>query len=233
METASPVQVKQSSVLGLSEVEVKERVSKGLTNKTDLSSGKTTKEIIVSNAFTYFNLIFLVIAILLCVVGSFRNPTFLPLVIANTLVGIIQELRAKKTIEKMSLLNAPHAIALRDGAEKKITADELVRDDVILLSAGDQICADAVVLAGNVFVNESLLTGESDEIEKTSGAKLMSGSFVVSGKCYAKLEKVGNDSYISKLTKEAKELGTKEESEMIRSINKIIKSHIKKVSNFL
>lgn len=224
METASPVQVKQSSVLGLSEAEVKERVSKGLTNKTDLSSGKTTKEIIVSNAFTYFNLIFLVIAILLCVIGSFRNLTFLPLVIANTLVGIIQELRAKKTIEKMSLLNAPHAIALRDGAEKKITADELVRDDVILLSAGDQICADAVVLAGNVFVNESLLTGESDEIEKTGGAKLMSGSFVVSGKCYAKLEKVGNDSYISKLTKEAKELGTKEESEMIRSINKIIKA---------
>lgn len=223
METTSPAKTVQTSALGLSTAEVKERVSKGLTNKTDISSGKTTKEIIVSNTFTYFNLIFLVIAILLCVVGSFRNLTFLPLIIGNTLVGIIQELRAKKTIEEMSLLNAPHAVVLRDGKEKKVTSDELVRDDVILLSAGDQICADAVVLAGNVFVNESLLTGESDEIEKTAGTKLMSGSFVVSGKCYAKLEKVGNDSYISKLTKEAKEMGTKEESEMIRSINKIIK----------
>lgn len=223
METSTAVKQSQSPVLGLSTAEVKKRVSEGLTNKTDISSGKTTKEIIVSNTFTYFNLIFLIIAILLCVVGSFRNLTFLPIIIGNTLVGIIQELRAKKTLEEMSLLNAPHAIALRDGTEKKVMADELVRDDVILLSAGDQICADAVVLAGNIFVNESLLTGESDEIEKTSGMKLMSGSFVVSGKCYAKLEKVGNDSYISKLTKEAKEMGTKEESEMIRSINKIIK----------
>ena len=150
---------REMSINGLTGAEVQERTARGLTNKVDLSTGLTTREIILSNTLTYFNLIFLVITILLCVVGSFRNLTFLPIIIGNMLIGIIQELRAKKTLDKMNILNAPHAVVVRDGKQSQVMSDELVVDDVILLSAGDQICADAVVLDGNVMVNESLLTG--------------------------------------------------------------------------
>ena len=211
------------NIMGLTDEEVRQRVEEGFTNRTDISTDKTTKEIVVSNVFTYFNLIFLVITILLIMVGSFRNLTFLPIIIGNTVIGIVQEIRAKKTLEKMSLLNAPHADVIRNGSVKQISTEELVKDDVILLTAGKQICADAVVISGNIQVNESLLTGEADEVEKTEGSTLMSGSFVVSGECYARLEKVGNESYISKLSLEAKSMGGKEQSEMIRSINLIVK----------
>lgn len=211
------------NITGLTDEEVRQRVEEGLTNRADISTDKTTKEIVVSNVFTYFNLIFLVITILLIMVGSFRNLTFLPIIIGNTVIGIVQEIRAKKTLEKMSLLNAPHADVIRNGSVKQISTEELVKDDVILLTAGKQICADAVVISGNIQVNESLLTGEADEVEKTEGSTLMSGSFVVSGECYARLEKVGNESYISKLSLEAKSMGGKEQSEMIRSINLIVK----------
>ena len=211
------------NITGLTDEEVRQRVEEGLTNRADISTDKTTKEIVISNVFTYFNLIFLVITILLIMVGSFRNLTFLPIIIGNTIIGIVQEIRAKKTLEKMSLLNAPHADVIRNGSVKQISTEELVKDDVILLTAGKQICADAVVISGNIQVNESLLTGEADEVEKTEGSTLMSGSFVVSGECYARLEKVGNESYISKLSLEAKSMGGKEQSEMIRSINLIVK----------
>lgn len=211
------------NITGLTDEEVRQRVEEGLTNRADISTDKTTKEIVISNVFTYFNLIFLVIMILLIMVGSFRNLTFLPIIIGNTVIGIVQEIRAKKTLEKMSLLNAPRADVIRNGSVKQISTEELVKDDVILLTAGKQICADAVVISGNIQVNESLLTGEADEVEKTEGSTLMSGSFVVSGECYARLEKVGNESYISKLSLEAKSMGGKEQSEMIRSINLIVK----------
>lgn len=211
------------NITGLTDEEVRQRVEEGLTNRADISTDKTTKEIVISNVFTYFNLIFLVITILLIMVGSFRNLTFLPIIIGNTVIGIVQEIRAKKTLEKMSLLNAPHADVIRNSSVKQISTEELVKDDVILLTAGKQICADAVVISGNIQVNESLLTGEADEVEKTEGSTLMSGSFVVSGECYARLEKVGNESYISKLSLEAKSMGGKEQSEMIRSINLIVK----------
>lgn len=211
------------NIMGLTDEEVRQRVEEGLTNRADISTDKTTKEIVISNVFTYFNLIFLVITILLIMVGSFRNLTFLPIIIGNTVIGIVQEIRAKKTLEKMSLLNAPHADVIRNGSVKQISTEKLVKDDVILLTAGKQICADAVVISGNIQVNESLLTGEADEVEKTEGSTLMSGSFVVSGECYARLEKVGNESYISKLSLEAKSMGGKEQSEMIRSINLIVK----------
>lgn len=211
------------NITGLTDEEVRQRVEEGLTNRADISTDKTTKEIVISNVFTYFNLIFLVITILLIMVGSFRNLTFLPIIIGNTVIGIVQEIRAKKTLEKMSLLNAPHADVIRNGSVKQISTEELVKDDVILLTAGKQICADAVVISGNIQVNESLLTGEADEVEKTEGSTLMSGSFVVSGECYARLEKVGNESYISKLSLEAKSMGDNEQSEMIRSINLIVK----------
>ena len=211
------------NITGLTDEEVRQRVEEGLTNRADISTDKTTKEIVISNVFTYFNLIFLAITILLIMVGSFRNLTFLPIIIGNTVIGIVQEIRAKKTLEKMSLLNAPRADVIRNGSVKQISTEELVKDDVILLTAGKQICADAVVISGNIQVNESLLTGEADEVEKTEGSTLMSGSFVVSGECYARLEKVGNESYISKLSLEAKSMGGKEQSEMIRSINLIVK----------
>ena len=210
-------------IMGLNENEVAARVNAGLVNKADISTDKSVKEIIRSNTLTYFNLIFFIIAGLLCVVGSFRNLTFLPVVIGNSLIGIFQEIRAKKTLEKMSILNAPHAVAIRSGRQVKISTDELVKDDVVVFSAGDQICADAVVISGNIKVNEALLTGESDEIEKVGGSSLMSGSFVVSGQCCARLVNVGEEAYIYKLTKEAKEMGSGEQSEMVKSINQIVK----------
>ena len=210
-------------IIGLTSEEVRERIDKGLTNYTDISTQKTVGQIVKSNLLTYFNLIFLILTVLLCIVGSFRNLTFLPVIIGNTVIGIFQELRAKKTLDKMSMLNAPHSIVVRDGEQQQIQSEDLVKDDIIILAAGNQICADATVLSGSISVNESLLTGESDEIMKRSGDGLMSGSFVVSGQCYAKLDKVGNESYISKLTAQAKAMGDGEQSEMIRYINKLVK----------
>ena len=207
---------------GLSDAQVEERAAKGLNNKASDCTGKTIKQIIISNVFTYFNLIFLILVILLCIAGSFRNLTFLPVIIGNTLIGIFQEIRAKKTLEKMSILNAPHAIVIRNGIEKQILSEELVKDDIIRLSASDQICADAVVVQGAIQVNESLLTGESDEIDKKSGSSLMSGSFVTAGQCYARLVNVGDEAYVAKLNAQAKAMGEGEQSEMIRSINRIV-----------
>ena len=210
-------------IMGLTSEEVRERIDNGQTNHTDISTQKTVGQIVKSNLLTYFNLIFLILTVLLCIVGSFRNLTFLPVIIGNTVIGIFQELRAKKTLDKMSMLNAPHSIVVRDGEQQQIQSEELVKDDIIILSASNQICADATVLSGSISVNEALLTGESDEIMKRSGDGLMSGSFVVSGQCYAKLDKVGNESYISQLTAQAKAMGDGEQSEMIRYINKLVK----------
>ena len=212
-----------NKIIGLKDSEVQQRIASGLTNKLNMGTDKTTMEIVLSNVCTYFNLIFLIISILLIMVGSFRNLTFLPVIIGNTLIGIVQELRAKKTLDTMKFLSAPHSDVIRDGELQNILSEELVKDDIILLKAGKQICADAIVISGSVQVNESLLTGESDEIEKAVGSKLLSGSFVVSGECYAKLEKVGEESYISKLSTQAKTMKSKEQSEMIRHINLIVK----------
>lgn len=207
---------------GLTSEQVSEYRENGWDNCSVQPPSKTTKEIIKSNLLTYFNLIFLLIAILLVVVGSFRDLTFLPIIIANTLIGIIQELNAKKTLEKLTVLNAPKVRAVRNGKTKMVSSEDLVLDDIVIFTAGNQICADAVVAEGEVSVNESLLTGESDEITKKPGDHLMSGSFIVSGSCYARLEKVGADSYISKLTIEAKATKEGEQSEMIRSLNKLV-----------
>ena len=163
------------------------------------------------------------LAVLLCLVGSFRDLTFLPVIIANTLIGIIQEIRAKQVLDKLAMLNAPRASVVRDGKRTVINAEDLVVDDIVIFKAGDQVCADAEVSAGEVQVNESLLTGEADEITKRKGDKLMSGSFIVSGQCHARLDKVGEDSYISKLTLQAKAMQSKEQSEMIRSLDKLVK----------
>lgn len=209
---------------GLTEQQVQEHRLHGWTNQEVDSSSKSAEDIIKENVFTYFNLIFLVLAILLCIAGSFRNLTFLPVIIANTLIGIIQELRAKRVLDKMNMLNAPHASVVRNGKTSVIDAQELVLDDIVVFKAGNQVCADAEVCAGTVQVNESLLTGESDEVTKHKGDFLMSGSFIVSGQCHARLDKVGEDSYISKLTMEAKQMQSVEQSEMIRSLDKLVKA---------
>ena len=208
---------------GLSVKQVQERIENGQINAAVDSSSKTVKEIIHENVFTYFNLIFSVLAVLLIIAGSFRDLTFLPVIIANTLIGIIQEVRAKKVVDNLTMLNVPQVTVIRDGKKKTVRPEELVLDDIVLFRAGNQICADAIVCAGEVQVNESLLTGESDEIVKTEGNQLMSGSFIVSGECYARLNKVGADSYISKLTIQAKKMQDGEQSEMIRSLNKLVK----------
>ena len=208
---------------GLTNRQVQEHRDGGWSNLSVDPPAQTTKEIIHENVFTYFNLIFLVLAILLCLVGSFRNLTFLPVIIINTLIGIIQEIRSKNVLAKLNMLNAPHASVVRGGKESVVDSEELVLDDIVLFKSGNQICADAVVVEGEVRVNEALLTGESDEVIKRCGEHLMSGSFVVAGQCHARLEAVGVDSYISKLTLEAKAMQKGEQSEMIRSLDKLVK----------
>lgn len=222
--TENKNQKQAGTIRGLTAQQVAERMEKGLWNKKAESATKTTKEIIKSNVFTYFNLIFLVIALLLIGVGAFRDLTFLPIIIANTLIGIVQEIRSKKVLDDLSILNSPKTRVIRDGSKKGIPADELVLDDIVELSAGGQIPADAVVLNGQLNVNESLLTGESDEIVKKSGDELLSGSFVVSGSCLARLTKVGEESYISKLTHRATQTKEGEQSEMIRSLNRLVQA---------
>ena len=216
------VRIETTADTGLTQAQVKERMEKGWSNAPVDSPSKTTKEIIISNVFTYFNLIFLVIAVLLLLVGAFRDLTFLPVIICNTLIGIIQEIRSKKVLDKLSVLNAPKATVVREGKLQTIPAEKAVLDDVVKFQAGNQICADATVIDGEVQVHESLLTGESDEITKKPGDTLMSGSFVVSGSCLGRLEQVGADSYISKLTLEAKATKEGEQSEMIRSLDKLV-----------
>ena len=208
---------------GLTAEQVRAHFDAGWYNETMDSCTKSVRDIVLSNTLTYFNLIFLVLGVLLIIVGSFRNLTFLPVIFANSAIGIFQEIRAKKVLDNMNMLNAPMAKVIRDGKPNVIKTQELVADDVVIFGAGSQICADAVVLSGSVLVNEALLTGESDDIVKKNGDSLMSGSFVVSGECRARLENVGRDSYISKLTMEAKAMGSGEESEMIRSLNNLLK----------
>ncbi|EOE6429418.1 cation-translocating P-type ATPase [Enterococcus hirae] len=208
---------------GLTDEQVAERVHAQATNETIDPSFKTNKQIVLQNIFTYFNLIFIVLAVLLCLVSSYKNLTFLPVILANTGIAIYQEIRSKKILDNLSVLNAAKVTVVRNGAANKIDMEELVLDDVILLETGQQIPADGYVLDGKLQVNEALLTGEADEIVKEVDDYLMSGSFVVSGKAYVRLDKVGCDSYISQLTAKAKKMGGGEQSEMIASLNKLIK----------
>ena len=222
-EVSDPKRFKADPDEGLSASQVRQRIAEGLDNKPVESPSKTVKEILADNIFTYFNLIFVILSVLLIVVGSYRDLTFMPVIIANALIGIIQELRSKSVLDKITVLNAPVSTAVRDGQVISVPSKELVLDDIVIFKAGNQICADAIVVDGNVSVNESLLTGESDEITKKPGDTLMSGSYIVSGSCRARLEKVGRHSYISRLTLQAKKSKKGEQSEMIRSLNKIVK----------
>ena len=218
-EQSSPV---PENPRGLTSGEVQERVAQGKTNQVEDHSSMSVSQIIRSNVFTYFNLIFAVIAALLIAVGAFKGLTFLPVIIANMLIGIAQQIYAKRILDKLSLLDVTDYTALRDGREEKISSGDLVQDDVVLLESGQQIPADGIVLAGGVSVNESLLTGEQDEIVKKEGAELRSGSFVVSGRAWMRLLSVGSESYAAKLTQKAKQVSEKP-ADMVRDIERIIR----------
>jgi cation-transporting ATPase E len=208
--------------MGLSSEQVLQRVAQHAKNDKVESSTLSVSEIIKSNVFTYFNLVFAVIAVMLALVGAWRDMLFLPVIIANTFIGIIQEVHSKRILDRLAVQHAPQSIVVRDGQKLQIPADQLVLDDIVEFGAGSQIPADAVVVDGELQVNESLITGESDEIPKRVGDPLLSGSFVVSGTALARLDKVGRDSYISQLTLQATETKRGEQSEMIRSLNYLI-----------
>ncbi len=208
---------------GLTAAQAAQRMAAGLGNAPVAAPTKTEGQIIFGNIFTFFNLIFVVLAACLMLVGSFHNMLFLFIAIANTLIGIVQEIRSKRVIDKLKLLNAPKTTVVRDGETCSIATEALVRDDVVVFTAGNQIPADAVVLTGEVQVNEALLTGEPDAIIKTHGGALLSGSFVVAGTCRAVLTHVGADSYAAKLTLEAKKGHAIQKSEMMRSLDRLIR----------
>jgi len=207
---------------GLSSEIVEQRIKDGLSNSSDKAKGKSISQIIFSNIFTFFNLLFLTIAIILIVIGEFKNLIFLLTVVANLLVGIFQEIKAKKQIDKLSLLSVPTSIVIRDGEKIEIPIEEVVLDDITFFTSGKQISTDCIVLEGNVEVNESLLTGESEAIAKPKGSILYSGSFIVSGSCIARVDKVGANSYIEKLARDAKKY-KKPKSELLRTLNGILK----------
>lgn len=207
---------------GLSSAQAQERVDAGWANLPIAPPGKTVGQIIKSNVFTYFNMLFFLLAAFVLVFGTWQNAMFLGVVFANIAIGIVQELRSKRTLDKLTLLTAPHGAVIRDGRQRKIPTSEMVRDDIVVFSAGSQIFADAVVVAGECSVNEALITGEADEIKKPAGADLLSGSFVVSGECRARLTQVGADSYANRLTIEAKEAKPPQQSEMMRSLTRLV-----------
>lgn len=211
------------SLKGLTSFEVEERIRQGKINKNIDETDRPVWEIVKRNTFTFFNLIFAVIAILISLVQAWNQLIFLPIIVINTIVGIYQEIKAKRYLDQMTLLHAPQSTVIRNGQQEKIASDDLVEEDIIILKIGNQIVADARIVEGSIFVNESLLTGEADEIEKNVDNKLLSGSFVVSGEAKVILEKVGKDSYISKLTEQAKLVDHGEDSEMLRALNKLLK----------
>ena len=208
---------------GLSKDEVQERLKAGQDNRAVKAPSKSVARVIFDHVFTYFNGVFAVIAVILISVKSYRDLTFLGVILANTLIGIVQELRTKNVLDNLKMINAARVDVVREGEIVEVLTEELVLDDIARFKAGEQIPADAEILSGEVLVNEALLTGEADEISKKKGAELLSGSFVVSGECFAKLTRVGENSYISKLTLQAKTIKTGEQSEIVRSLNKIVR----------
>lgn len=207
---------------GLTGADVAVRVHAGYTNAPVEPASRTTGQIIARNVFTYFNMLFFALAVLVVLVGQMREIIFMGVVLINLFIGIIQELRSKKLLDKLTILSSPKATVIRDGTAQHVRTEDLVLDDIVVFESGMQICADGMIVEGDVQVNEALVTGESDEISKSSGDELLSGSFVVSGSCKARLEKVGADSFVSKLTIEAKKSGKRKQSEMLRSLTRLV-----------
>jgi len=215
--------VKADPNVGLTVEQVVERINKGYINKTNKTNNKTYLSIFINNIFTFFNILCVAIAICLVFAGSFKDLFFLVIMLANTSIGIIQEIKAKRTIDKLSLLTAPTTKVIRGGNEYEVTTEEVVLDDIVLFTNGKQIVADCVMLEGTVEVNESLLTGESVPIKKSKGDILLAGSFISSGSCRARVDKIGDDCYIEELSKKAKTY-KKPKSELFNSLNSIIKA---------
>ena len=208
--------------LGLTGEQVHERLAGGWDNRPVEPPGATVQQIIVKNVCTYFNFLFFLLAGCVIAVRQWLNLTFLGPVFCNMFIGIVQDLRVKKKVDNLRIMSAPKCRAVRDGQIVQTEAAALVRDDIAVFGPGDQIPADAVVAAGECRVNEALVTGEADEIVKRPGDALLSGSFVVSGSCRARLTKVGADSFVSRLTTEARQTGSQPQSEMMRSLTKLI-----------
>ena len=210
------------TIKGLTHEEIEEKIKQGKSNKVKIKTNESILKILRKNIFTYFNFIFLILTILLITSHSYRNLTFLGIIITNILIGIIQQIRSKITLDKLSLLDKNKYIVIRDGKEEEIDSDNLVEGDFIILEAGKQIPADAEVVSGKIYVNESLLTGEQNEIEKSINSNLMSGSFVISGRAVVKLTNVGDESFSAKIMKESKKI-KETNSEMISAIDNIVK----------
>ena len=208
--------------IGLTSDIVEDRYIDGFDNKTQERKTKSIPKIIFTNVISFFNIMMFLIAAALIAVGAYRDLVFLVIVTANILIGIVQEIKAKNMIDRLSLMSSPTAFVIRNGVESEILTNEVVLDDIIILETGKQICADSIVVDGSIEVNESLLTGESDAIIKKPGDELLSGSFVVSGKCKARVDKVGKDNYIEKLSSQAKAY-KKPKSDLLKSLNLIIK----------
>ncbi len=199
---------------GLTKKEVEQRIDEGLSNHVNGTKTKTIKEIVIDNVFTYFNILNVVLSLSIIISGiifhdfwnALKNSLFVGVAICNTVISIIQEILAKKTIDNMSVLSSVKAKVIRDGEEKEIEIYDIVKDDLIKVSLGSQIVCDSIVIEGNVEVNESFITGESKTIQKKKGDSLLSGSFIVSGECKARVTHVGNDNYINTLSNEAKKM---------------------------
>ena len=209
---------------GLTAAQAARRMEAGLDNREVASPTKTTWQIVRENTFTFFNLVFVVLAALLWSVGSFANMGFLIVAVCNTVIGIVQQLRSKHAVDKLTLVAAHKVRCLRDGNLLELPASQLVRDDIVEFSAGEQICADAVVRAGSAQANEALVTGEAEPVAKQPGDGLRSGSFLTSGRVRAQLTRVGADSYANRLMTEAKTDVKLAKSEMMLSLDKLIRA---------
>lgn len=209
-------------VKGLTSAEAEQRVLNGLCNGNLDVKTKSVKRILFDNIFTFFNLINVVLAVLVLITGSIKNALFMGIILCNTAIGIFQEIRSKRVLDKLLIISAPKARLIRDGEEKTMAVSEIVTDDIMVLSTGNQVCADAVVVEGECEANESLITGESDAIAKKEGDELISGSFIVSGSVKAMATRVGAKSTSGKITSSAK-LIKKRSSEMMSAIDKIIR----------
>nr|WP_317349017.1 HAD-IC family P-type ATPase [uncultured Blautia sp.] len=207
---------------GLTDEQVKERIEAGQINADENPNTRTYKQIVRENTLTFFNFLNLVLLVLVLMVGSIKNAFFVCIIIINTLIGIAQEIRAKKTIDKLAILTAKKSIVIREGKKWTVPTEELVLDDLVCLKTGDQVPADAKILEGSLEVNESLLTGESDNLPKNQGDQLFSGSFVTAGEACCQIIHVGKDNYASQITSEAKEF-KRHNSELRNSLNAILK----------
>ena len=207
---------------GLTNEQVQERIAEGKVNVNENPNTRTYKQIILENTLTFFNFLNIALLVLVLFVRSYKNSMFMGIILINTVIGIIQEIRAKKTIDKLAILTESKTVVLREGKKWSISTEKLVLDDLIFLKTGDQVPADVQVLEGTVEVNESLLTGESDNLSKSQGDELFSGSFVTSGEACCQVIHVGKDNYASQITSEAKEF-KRHNSELRNSLNAILK----------